>query len=152
MQPSNLPTRECRQETWTDCIPKTEHNALFLDYDFATNPLGPKSEWSPVLRAYVTMIFADSRGACLYWGPDRIAIYNEGFAVSCEGAHPFLMGHGFAEAFPELSANIDPVFQHASTTGQAVNVDNIQLFVNVIHPEAGHTRKRDMKSALLRLF
>lgn len=76
------------------------------------------------------MIFADSRGACLYWGPERIAIYNEGFAVSCEGAHPFLMGHGFAEAFPELSANIDPVFQHASTTGQAANVDNIQLFVN----------------------
>ena len=130
MRPSNPPTRECRQETWTDCIPRTEHNALFLDYDFATTPLGPKSEWSPVLRAYVTMIFADSRGACLYWGPERIAIYNEGFAVSCEGAHPFLMGHGFAEAFPELSANIDPVFQHASATGQAVNVDNIQLFVN----------------------
>jgi PAS domain S-box-containing protein len=76
------------------------------------------------------MIFADSRGACLYWGPDRIAIYNEGFAVSCEGAHPFLMGHGFAEAFPELSPHIDPVFQLATTTGQAVNVDNIQLFVN----------------------
>lgn len=76
------------------------------------------------------MVFADSRGACLYWGPDRIAIYNEGFAVSCEGAHPFLMGHGFAEAFPELSAGIDPVFQLATATGQAVNVDNIQLFVN----------------------
>lgn len=130
MQTSDLPIRGTHLGSWTDCIPRTAHNALFLDYDFATTPLGPKSEWSTVLRAYVTMIFADSRGACLYWGPDKIAIYNEGFAVSCEGAHPFLMGHGFAEAFPELSASIDPVFQHASDTGQAVNVDNIQLFVN----------------------
>jgi PAS domain S-box-containing protein len=133
MQLSTLPIRGPSQDSgrcWTDCIPRTEHNALFLNYDFATTPLGPKSEWSPILRAYVTMIFADSRGACLYWGPDQIAIYNEGFAVSCEGAHPFLMGHGFAEAFPELSANIDPVFQLATTTGQAVSVDNIQLFVN----------------------
>jgi PAS domain S-box-containing protein len=124
----DLPMREAG--CWTDCIPKTEHNALFLDYDFATTPLGPKSEWSPVLRAYVTMIFADSRGACLYWGPDKTAIYNEGFAVSCEGAHPFLMGHTFAEAFPELATSIEPVFQQASNSGQAVNVDNIQLFVN----------------------
>lgn len=130
MQLSDLPIRTSAHNSWWDCIPRTEHNALFLDYDFATTPLGPKSEWSPVLRAYVTMVFADSRGACLYWGPDRIAIYNEGFAVSCEGAHPFLMGHGFAEAFPELSASIDPVFQLATATGQAVNVDNIQLFVN----------------------
>lgn len=130
MQLSDRSTRTSSQASWTDCITRTAHNALFLDYDFATTPLGPRSEWSPVLRAYVTMIFADSRGACLYWGPDRIAIYNEGFAVSCEGAHPFLMGHGFAEAFPELAANIDPVFQLATTSGQAVNVDNIQLFVN----------------------
>lgn len=50
--------------------------------------------------------------------------------MTCEGAHPFLMGHGFAEAFPELAANIDPVFQLATTSGQAVNVDNIQLFIN----------------------
>ena len=76
------------------------------------------------------MIFADSRGACLYWGPDRIAIYNEPFAVSCEAKYPFLMGQAFAEAFPELSASIDPVFELASTSGQTVNVDNIQLFVN----------------------
>ncbi|GAB7336200.1 hypothetical protein MBLNU13_g08969t2 [Cladosporium sp. NU13] len=132
MQHPGLPIREApnAQGCWSDCIARTEHNALFLDYDFATTPLGPKSGWSAVLRAYVTMVFADSRGACLYWGPDRIAIYNESFAVSCEGAHPFLMGHGFAEAFPELSANIDPVFQLATSTGQAVNVDNIQLFVN----------------------
>jgi PAS domain S-box-containing protein len=130
MQPSTLPIRGSSQGSWTDCIPKTEHNALFLAYNFATTTLGPKSEWSPVLRAYVTMVFADSRGACLYWGSDKVAIYNEGFAVSCEGAHPFLMGHGFAEAFPELSVNMKPVFQLASTTGRAVNVDNIQLFLN----------------------
>jgi PAS domain S-box-containing protein len=130
MQHPSPPIQALSQGSWTDCIPKTEHNALFLNYDFSTTTLGSTSGWSPVLRAYVTMIFADSRGACLYWGPDKIAIYNEGFAVTCEGAHPFLMGHSFAEAFPELAPAIEPVFQQVSTTGQATNVENIQLFVN----------------------
>ena len=56
------------------------------------------------------MLFADSRGACLYLGPERTVIYNEGFAVICEGVHLFLIGYGFVEAFLELSASIDPVF------------------------------------------
>lgn len=129
MQHSSLPTRSPARASWTDWIPRTEHNNLFLNYDFSTTPLGDKAVWSSSLRAYVNMLFADSRGACIYWGPDRIAVYNEAFAVTSEGAHPFLMGHGFAEAFPELVSGIEQVFQHAAATCQTVNVDNIQLFV-----------------------
>jgi signal transduction histidine kinase len=129
MEPSSSPVRDPTRDSWTDWIPKTEHNNLFLAYDFSTTPLGDKANWDSTLRAYVSMIFADSRGACLYWGPDRIAIYNEAFAVTAEGAHPFLMGHGFAEAFPELLGGIEQVFQHAAATGQTADVNDIQLFI-----------------------
>jgi hypothetical protein len=30
-------------------------------------------------------------------GPDKVAIYNEGFAETAGDAHPFLMGHTFRE-------------------------------------------------------
>lgn len=67
LKPSDIPIGENKQPCWTDCIPRTDHNALFLDYDFSSTTLGPKSEWGPALKSYTTMVFADSRGACLYW-------------------------------------------------------------------------------------
>ena len=75
------------------------------------------------------MVFADSRGACVYWGPNKVAIYNENFAVTAEKAHPFLMGHAFDEAFPELRQDIAPVFAAATEHGVAVDVGDIELFV-----------------------
>jgi signal transduction histidine kinase len=115
--------------TWTDCIPRTEHNAIFLDCDYSSSTLGPKSEWGPSLRAYTTMAFADSRGACIYWGLNKVAIYNENFAVTAGKAHPLLMGRGFDEAFPELTQAIAPVFAAATEYGAAVDVGDIELFV-----------------------
>ncbi|OQO03246.1 hypothetical protein B0A48_11502 [Cryoendolithus antarcticus] len=112
---------------WTESIPNTEHNALFLNYDWTKTPLGRLSNWDPVLRSYACMIFADSRGACLYWGPKQVALYNAEFAVFSGGAHPRLMGATFAVAFPELVADIQPMFAAIYQTGQAVSVDNIEL-------------------------
>jgi len=128
-QYSGLPVQVLNPQSWTDCIPRTEHNAIFLDCDYSSTTLGPKSQWGPSLRAYTTMAFADSRGACIYWGPDKVAIYNESFAVTCEKAHPFLMGRGFSEAFPELTEAIAPVFAAATEYGSAVDVGDIELFV-----------------------
>lgn len=128
-QSSNLVVRESTHTCWTDCIRRTEHNALFLDCDFSSTTLGHKSGWGPALRSYVHMVFADSRGSCIYWGPDKVAIYNEPFSVTAQSAHPFLMGHSFAEAFPELADGITPLFDQAASTGHTVEVDDIQLFL-----------------------
>ncbi|EME43361.1 hypothetical protein DOTSEDRAFT_72688 [Dothistroma septosporum NZE10] len=116
--------------SWLDHIPRTPHNELFLAADYASTPLGPHALWGPALRLYASMVFADSRGAGVYWGPQRIAFYNETFAVVCQGAHPFLMGHAFDDAFPELAASMQPLFDRAYSTGQTMDVDNMPLFVN----------------------
>lgn len=126
---SGLSIRVPKPPLWTDSIARTEHNAIFLDCDYSSTTLGPKSKWGPSLRAYTTMVFADSRGACVYWGPNKIAIYNVNFAVMAEKAHPFLMGRGFDEALPELTQAIAPVFAAATEHGTAVDVGDIELFV-----------------------
>ena len=125
---SDLPIRALKPPTWTDCIPRTEHNSIFLECDYSSTTLGPKSGWGPSLRAYTTMVFADSRGACVYWGPDKIAIYNEDFGIMAEKIHPRLMGRGFDEAMPELTEAIAPVFAAATKYGTAVDVGDIELF------------------------
>ncbi|KAK6433323.1 hypothetical protein LTR95_010498 [Oleoguttula sp. CCFEE 5521] len=112
---------------WTESVPNTEHNALFLNFDWTKTSLGRLSNWDPILRAYACMVFADSRGACLYWGAKQVALYNAEFAVFSGGAHPRLMGATFAAAFPELANDIGPMFTEIHRSGQAVSVDNIEL-------------------------
>jgi len=129
-KPSGSADQVSKTPLWTDCIPKTKHNAIFLECDYGQTTLGPTSEWGLSLRAYTTMVFADSRGACIYWGPNKVAIYNESFAVMCEKVHPFLMGHGFNEAFPELTQYIAPVFDAAVSKGTTMDIGDLQLFVN----------------------
>jgi hypothetical protein len=40
----------------------------------------------------------------------------------------------------------------AQNLSYALRGRHVEISANVIHPEAGHTRKRDIKSAFLRLF
>lgn len=112
---------------WTKTIPRTDHNALFLEFDWASTALGPLSKWSTALRCYANMVFADSRGVCLYWGPDAIAFYNAPFAVFSGSAHPKLMGNPFNHGFPELVDSVLPLFELARQTGEAIDLKDLLL-------------------------
>jgi PAS domain-containing protein len=114
--------------SWTSAISRTEHNALFLDHNWAATALGPLTDWGHALRFYASMLYADSRAACVYWGPDNIAFYNEKFAETAGGAHPALMGSSFRIIFPTLLDSIGPIFERAASTGQAVAVNDILVF------------------------
>jgi hypothetical protein len=106
---------------WTLDIPDSDHVRFFRSIQWHSTLLGPIQSWKTALRLYVYQVFADNRPSCLYWcvqitfvkkvitqsnviarGPDKVAIYNEGFAGASEGAHPFLMGHTFRETVSRL--------------------------------------------------
>lgn len=61
---------------WTDLLPCTEHVDLFRHADYGPTQLGPIVDWPLSLRNYVLMVFTDSRAACIYWGENRIAMYD----------------------------------------------------------------------------
>lgn len=115
--------------SWTDVLPQTEHVDLFRQADYAHTVLGPLSTWGPALRFYTTMIFADSRAACLYWGKDHLAIYNEKAAVLMAEAHPQMLGRPLKDVLPEVAVSLDHTFEAAVASGQTVDVDNILLFL-----------------------
>ncbi|KAF1981835.1 hypothetical protein K402DRAFT_220879 [Aulographum hederae CBS 113979] len=116
--------------SWVDALPQSEQVQLFKNAAWASTPLGPLGTWGPSLRMLANLIFADSRGSCIYWGPGRHAFYNEPFRVMCGGAHPSLMGNTFAFGFPELNVAIEPIFEQVERTGKTFNVDQIPLFPN----------------------
>ncbi|KAI5203950.1 putative histidine kinase HHK15p [Aureobasidium subglaciale] len=114
---------------WTQDIPDSEHVRFFRSIPWHYTSLGPVESWGTTLRIYTYQVFADNRPGCIYWGPDKIAIYNEAFVEPAGGSHPFLMGHTFAEVYPEILDNIMPVFEMATQTKKAVPVEEIPLMV-----------------------
>ncbi|THX91801.1 putative histidine kinase HHK15p [Aureobasidium pullulans] len=114
---------------WTQDIPDSDHVRFFRSTPFHYSQLGPFESWSTTLRLYTYQLFADNRPGCIYWGPEKVAIYNEAFVEPAGGSHPFLMGHTFAEVYPEICNDIMPVFEMAIQTKKAVPVVEIPLMV-----------------------
>ncbi|KAI4718477.1 putative histidine kinase HHK15p [Aureobasidium sp. EXF-10727] len=114
---------------WTLDIPDTDHVRFFRSIQWHDTLLGPVQSWGMALRLYTYQVFADKRPSCVYWGPEKVAVYNEGFAEAAERAHPFLMGHTFAEAFPEICKDIMPVFEMAKKTKKDVPVIEMPLMI-----------------------
>ncbi|KAF2470863.1 uncharacterized protein BDR25DRAFT_342712 [Lindgomyces ingoldianus] len=104
---------------WTEDLPQTDHVRFFRTTDWSKSKLGPLTEWSPTLRLFTRMLFADSRAACLWWGPDLVAIYNEAYMPLSGQVHPKLMGSTFINAYPDLWDGIQPFFDRARATGVA---------------------------------
>jgi hypothetical protein len=110
------------ERDWTEDLPQTDHMRLFRQTDWISNGLGPPRDWDPTLRLFVNFVQADSRAACLWWGPDYVAIYNEAFVPLCHLVHPALMGSTYAQGFPELWPHIRLLFEEGIRTGLGQNV------------------------------
>lgn len=114
-------TRHHGEHDWTADLPQTEHVRFFRGTNWAGSHLGPTSGWSPTLRQFTTFVLADSRAACLWWGPNLTAIYNEAYAPMAAQVHPTLMGSTFAKGYPDLVPSIMAYFDEAKRTAAGVS-------------------------------
>ncbi|KAF2627564.1 hypothetical protein BU25DRAFT_439973 [Macroventuria anomochaeta] len=116
-----LSAQHAVEHDWTEDLPKTDHVRFFRETDWSKSSLGPLSTWSPTLRLFTGFVLADSRAACLWWGKDLVAVYNEHYAPLACKAHPKLMGSTFQQGYPELWSGIQPFFEQCRTTAAGVN-------------------------------
>ncbi|KAF2853540.1 putative histidine kinase-like protein M3YPp [Plenodomus tracheiphilus IPT5] len=103
---------------WTLDLPQSDHVRFFRETDWLRSNLGPLDTWSPSLRLFTSFVLADSKPACLWWGPvdNLTAIYNEHYAALAGPLHPKLMGSTFIDGYPELWASISAYFAAAKKT------------------------------------
>ncbi|KAF1926275.1 autoinducer 2 sensor kinase/phosphatase luxQ [Didymella exigua CBS 183.55] len=109
------------EHDWTEDLPQTDHVRFFRDTDWSKSKLGPVGTWSSTLRLLTGFVLADSRAACLWWGPDLVAIYNERYAPLACKAHPKLMGSTLQQGYPELWTEIKPFFERCRKTAAGVD-------------------------------
>ena len=58
-----------------------ETGALMRALDWSRNPLGPPEGWPQALRTLVGVMLGSRQPMFTAWGPSRIMLYNDGYAV-----------------------------------------------------------------------
>ncbi|WP_082453780.1 PAS domain-containing sensor histidine kinase [Sphingomonas sp. Leaf62] len=82
---------------------------LVAAHDWAAGPLGERSTWSAALRVMVDTMLASLHPMCLIWGPERILLYNDGYAPYLGARHPGALGQPTAAIWSELWYDIEPL-------------------------------------------
>jgi len=97
--------------------------ALIREKDWSATSLGPFSSWPRSLRNYLSMIVELPTAAIIFWGPDQIQLYNDGYSVIMGPRHPKHLGSTFRECWPEAYDSIYPWMQRVLEKGETVEVN-----------------------------
>lgn len=82
---------------------------LFRLHDWSATALGDRDGWSAVLRTTVDMMLGSLHPMCVLWGPQRIVLYNDGYAEILGARHPRALGLPTEDVWPELWADVAPL-------------------------------------------
>ena len=81
-------------------------------FDWAATPLGAIETWSPVMRSTVNTAMLSGFPVALFFGPDLICIYNDGYAPML-GEKPEALGVPLSETWAEVWEQLRPIAEKA---------------------------------------
>jgi len=99
-----------------------EMRALCREFDWTATSLGPVTDWSQSLRSTVALLLASRIPMFLWWGPDRVQVYNDAYRPSfgAVGRHPRALGMSGAECWtdiwPVIAPDLDAAMLRAEST------------------------------------
>lgn len=123
----NKPNSLLNTADWTKALYPSDHLDFFNNQNWATTPLGHCSTWSHSLRLYTHMLFSDKRAAAMYWGPKRIAIYNEAMVPVAGDLHPLMMGRSFEDIMPSIWDFFSPLFHAIENDKHGFTQNSLEL-------------------------
>ena len=83
-------------------------------FDWSATPLGPVHSWSASLRTTVSTLLASRHAMFLWWGPELVQFYNDGYRPSLgPDRHPSALGgrgrECWAEIWPIIGAEVESI-------------------------------------------
>ncbi len=95
---------------------------LVRQFDWSQTSIGDMKSWPATLHGYVSMILSLPSPAIIFWGEDRVQIYNDGYAQIMGPRHPKNLGATYKECWPETFDIINPWMDRVMQ-GEVVTVD-----------------------------
>ena len=86
-------------------------SSLLDTVDWASGPLGPKSEWPACLHAAIGIMLPSQAQIVMFWGPEFVAFYNDAYAPTIGNKHPHAFGRPAREYWNELWDDLEPLLQ-----------------------------------------
>src|SRR5690606_18191885 len=99
---------------------------LFRATDWSATPLGPVEGWPPGLHTLVSMMLASLQPMFVAWGPERILLYNDGYAALLLDRHPAALGRPFASVWSDIIDDVGPILDRAYA-GEATYMADIEF-------------------------
>ncbi|MBM6595588.1 sensor histidine kinase [Microvirga pudoricolor] len=118
---------------------------LIRDMDWSATPLGPMDEWPQSLKTTVDIMLANVFPMCIAYGPEHIAIYNDGYMRLFGDRHPSVLGRRTSEIFPEIWHHIVAIYEriyagenridqdHSFSTTE-MHLDNRPIYTTTLSP------------------
>jgi signal transduction histidine kinase/CheY-like chemotaxis protein len=95
--------------------------------DWAESALGAPAIWPVSLCAHIRAMLHTRQATCIFWGPEYVNVYNDGFIPLLGEKHPRAMGQSarevWSDAWPVVGDLLDGVF----TRGEAVRFDEMRV-------------------------
>ena len=93
---------------------------LIRAFDWSTTPVGPIEQWPESLLITVNTMLATRHPMFLWWGPELIQFYNDGYRPSIRSdKHPKAIGQPGRECWPEIWHIIGPQIEGVMTRGES---------------------------------
>ncbi|MGA9248010.1 MAG: PAS domain S-box protein [Candidatus Acidiferrales bacterium] len=93
---------------------------LIRGYDWSRSPVGPIETWPDILLTTVNVLLASRHPMFLWWGPELIQFYNDGYRPSIRSdKHPAAVGQRGTECWPEIWPIIGPQIEAVMSKGQS---------------------------------
>ena len=98
---------------------RREMAALVQSKDWTQTSLGPPEGWPQSLRSALSICIGSAFPIAIYWGPDLALVYNDAWSPILGQKHPWALGRGAREVWPEIWETIGPLFEQVISTGAA---------------------------------
>ena len=87
--------------------------ALVRALDWTETPLGPPQRWPLALVSQIRTLLATRQPMSIFWGPELVNVYNDGFLPILGDKHPAAMGQRAEECWREAWPIVGPQISRA---------------------------------------
>jgi signal transduction histidine kinase len=91
------------------------------EFDWTKTPLGAIDAWPQSLRTAVGIVLRSKFPMFIWWGPELVQFYNDGYrpSLGADGKHPLALGQKGEECWPEIWPVIYPLIRQVLDGGEA---------------------------------
>ena len=115
-----------------DHLPQdSETVALLRSTDWTSTSLGHPSTWPEALRLQLNICFESAFPIAVWWGPELIQFYNDGYRpILGATKHPRAFGGPAIDTWPDIWPTIGPMVEQVVKQGIAVKGEDMPLVLD----------------------